>query len=316
MIYLGVDGGGTKTAFALIDKNGHTLAEHQELTCYHIEVGLEAARTTLTQGVITTIEKAGKTLGDITYAFFGLPAYGEDSTLIKTLDEMPSTLFSRDRYQCGNDMVSGWAAGFGCKDGINIVSGTGSIAYGVRGDKTARCGGWGEIFGDEGSAYWIGCKGLNTFSRMSDGRSPHGPLYEIFKSALNIKNDLDISALIHTQWNGSRGKIAQLSTLVCKAAEAGDNEAIQIFVQAGVQLADIVEGTRKSLGFSEGETTKVSYSGGAFSAEDFLLSPFKAALKQHSSSYSLQKPLYKPVVGAALYAKKMYAKKMRAKKLF
>ncbi len=56
---------------------------------------------------------------------------------------------------CGNDMVCGWAGSLACADGINVVAGTGSICYGEYQGRSARCGGWGELFSDEGSAYWI-----------------------------------------------------------------------------------------------------------------------------------------------------------------
>ena len=64
------------------------------------------------------------------FAFLGLPAYGEDSQLLPTLDSAASPLLARDRYRCGNDAVCGWAGALACQDGINIVAGTGSIAYG------------------------------------------------------------------------------------------------------------------------------------------------------------------------------------------
>ncbi|MBL4630772.1 MAG: hypothetical protein JKY14_06280, partial [Paraglaciecola sp.] len=231
-MFLGVDGGGTKTAFILIDSQGNILSEHEESTCYHLEVGVDGARQVIEQGMLETMSKAQKSVADLNYAFFGLPAYGEDSHLTEFMDELPSNLLSKDKYQCDNDMVNGWAAAFGGGDGINIIAGTGSIAYGVKGNIVSRCGGWGELFSDEGSAYWIGCKGLNAFTRMSDGRINKGPLYEIIKTALNIEYDLDITALILGKWQGERSKVASISSLVSKAAEQGDDEALNILREA------------------------------------------------------------------------------------
>lgn len=305
MIYLGVDGGGTKTAFALIDATGNVLAEHEETTCYYIEVGIDAAKETLRKGTETTLSKAGKTKKELGYAFFGLPAYGEDSALQNTLDELPSSFIPQGKYQCDNDMVNGWAAAFDCADGINIVSGTGSIAYGVRQNKAARGGGWGEIFSDEGSAYWVGREGLNAFSKMSDDRIAKGPLYKIFKTALSIEQDLDISALVHTTWKGERSKIAEVSTLVSQAALAGDQAAISIFERAGQELALIVEGTKRGLDFPEDEFINVSYSGGIFSTEQLIMAPFDKALRGYSTQYRLHKPSYSPVIGAARYAREL-----------
>ena len=84
-------------------------------------------------------------------------------------------MLGHDRYSCDNDMVCGWAGSLAGEDGINVISGTGSMTYGERQGVGHRVGGWGELFGDEGSAYWIAAQGLNAFTRMSDGRLPHGP---------------------------------------------------------------------------------------------------------------------------------------------
>jgi N-acetylglucosamine kinase-like BadF-type ATPase len=301
-MYLGVDGGGTKTAFVLIDQHGNVLAEHEEPTCYHIQVGIEGARKVIQDGILKTMSKANKEVQDLTFAFFGLPAFGEDSKVDKIIDLIPSSILPKDIYRCDNDMVNGWAAATGGEDGINIVAGTGSIAYGERQNSGARCGGWGELFSDEGSAYWIGIKCLNAFSKMADGRLPKGPLYDIVKQQLDIVNDLDITALVLTEWQGERSSIAALSKLVSMAVGQGDKIAKDIMQEAGYELAQIVNSTKNALKFPEGEPVKVSYSGGVFRSKALILEPFIEALHQYSSDYVISAPAYTPVIGAALYA--------------
>jgi N-acetylglucosamine kinase-like BadF-type ATPase len=301
-MYLGVDGGGTKTAFVLIDQHGNVLAEHQESTCYHIQVGIKGTEKIIHEGILKTLSKANKEVKDLTFAFFGLPAFGEDSKVDKIVNLIPSSILPKNIYRCDNDMVNGWAAASGGEDGINIVAGTGSIAYGVRQKKSARCGGWGELFSDEGSAYWIGIKCLNTFSKMSDGRLPKSSLYNIVKQQLDIVIDLDITALVLTEWQGERSKISALSKLVSVAAEQGDTIAKEIMQDAGYELARIVNSTKNTLKFHKDEPVKVSYSGGVFCSKTLILDPFTQALHQYSSNYVVSAPLYTPVVGAALYA--------------
>jgi N-acetylglucosamine kinase-like BadF-type ATPase len=188
--YLGVDGGGTKTRFALIDGDGRLLGEAELGTTYHPHVGLDGVCAVLAEGVANVLGTANLTLADIGYAFFGLPAYGEDSRATAQLQVCPAAILGHDRYTCDNDMVCGWAGSLGCADGINIVAGTGSIGYGRRGDAAARAGGWGEAFSDEGSAYWIAMRGLNAYSRMSDGRLPRGPLHAILNAHFQLDNHL------------------------------------------------------------------------------------------------------------------------------
>jgi len=302
--YLGVDGGGTKTRFVLIDAEGTVVAEAQRGTTYHPQVGLDGVRATLADGLADVLQQSGIDPGSIGHAFFGLPAHGEDSTVTPLLDTMPGALLGHSRYACGNDMVCGWAGSLSCADGINIVAGTGSIGYGQRRGRDARAGGWGEVFSDEGSAYWIAVQGLNAFSRMSDGRLPRGPLHALFREALQIDEDLDACARIYGEQAFARGELAQLSPVVARAAAEGDAIAQRIFTDAGTELAAIAGALRDALQFERDESTTVSYSGGAFSAGegDLLCRPFADALKAISPAFRLQSPQHAPHYGAALYA--------------
>lgn len=306
--YLGVDGGGTKTRFALIDGAGQLLAQAQLGTTYHPEIGLDGVRDVLRRGIADVLQQAGIGADALGFAFFGLPAHGEDSRATAALDLIPADVLGHGRYRCDNDTVCGWAGSLACEDGLNVVAGTGSIGYGQRQGVGARAGGWGEAFSDEGSAHWIAMQGLNVYSRMSDGRLPKGALHGIFNSALKIEHDLDICALIYGPDAYTRGGVAQLSPLVAQAAREGDAAARDIFSRAGQELAAIVDAMRVSLAFPAGETVPVSYSGGAFSAGDLLLAPFHAALQAAYPHYDVRLPLHEPHYGAALYASKLAAR--------
>ncbi|MET0319485.1 MAG: BadF/BadG/BcrA/BcrD ATPase family protein, partial [Duganella sp.] len=183
-MFLGVDGGGTKTAFALVDSAGRVLAQHQDSSAYYLEAGMDGVAAMLVRGCAALFAAAGVTAADVGYAFFGLPAYGEDRTVLPQLDALPRAVLGHGRYLCGNDMVCSWAGSLASRDGISVIPGTGSMAYGEYARRQARAGGWGELFGDEGSAYWIARAGLALFSRMSDGRTPRGPLHALVRTRL------------------------------------------------------------------------------------------------------------------------------------
>jgi N-acetylglucosamine kinase-like BadF-type ATPase len=307
-VYLGVDGGGTKTAFVLIDSDGAIRATHLAAGSYYLTIGLEALGSLLAEGVNAVLGKAGLGADDLDFAFFGLPAYGEDTTLIEALDRQPRRCLPAGAYLCGNDMICGWAGSLLCRDGISIVAGTGSICYGERAGRVARCGGWGELFSDEGSAYWIACRGLNLFSRMSDGRARRGPLYDIVRRSLSISEDLDLCAHVFSHLGGDRARIAQLSKLVTQAA-SDDGQAMAIVRQAAVELALMVDATRRQLGFPVAEPVPVSYSGGVFdNAGALLLQHFTASLHAHGSGYEVREPALPPAIGAALYAAKRHGR--------
>ena len=304
-VYLGADGGGTKTRFALIDGDGRMLGEAQRGTTYHPQIGLDGVRAVLAEGIAEVLAAADRTHDDIAYAFFGLPAYGEDSQATALLQACPRAILGHGRYACDNDMVCGWAGSLACADGINIVAGTGSIGYGQRQGQAARAGGWGEAFSDEGSAYWIAMRGLNAYSRMSDGRLPKGPLHAILNAHFELGNDLDICAHVYGGTAHTRGDLAQLSHQVAEAARAGDAVAAGIFADAGRELAAICDALRIALGFAPEEPVPVSYSGGAFSAGELLLAPLAQALHHASPAFALRAPLHAPHYGAALYAARL-----------
>jgi N-acetylglucosamine kinase-like BadF-type ATPase len=301
MMFLGVDGGGTKTEFVLIDDEGAVLARAVTGTSYHLQVGLEEAERRLVQGVAAVCAKREVSPDAFDFVFFGLPAYGEDAEADPQLHAACGRVLGHDRYVCGNDMVCGWAGSLGCEDGVNIVAGTGSIGYGERAGRSARAGGWGEVFGDEGSAYWIAVQGLALFSRMADGRVAKGPLYDRVRTALSLSDDLDLCGRVMGQGGMGRDRIAGLATLVSQAAHDGDEGARAILAAAARELVELAVAMRRALGFATGEPVPMSWSGGVLRNEPLVRDAFVAGLL--TQGFAIVDPRYEPGHGAALYAR-------------
>nr|WP_269203909.1 BadF/BadG/BcrA/BcrD ATPase family protein [Motilibacter peucedani] len=301
---MGVDGGGTKTAFCLLTADGEVAARLDGPSCYYLtgaEEGLDLVVRVLRDGVSAVCASAGVGQEDVAYAFFGLPAYGEVSGDLPALDAAAGASLGHDRFACGNDTVCAWAGSLGGADGINVVSGTGSITYGERAGTGVRVGGWGETFGDEGSGYWIGIRGLRAFSKMADGRAPEGPLLGVLREELALGTDLDLVDVVLNRWRSDRRRIAALSRAVVTAASRGDAAALGILDSAAAELAALVETTRRRLGFGDDELVPVSWSGGVFSAPQ-VREPFLARLRESPARYDVREPLVPPVLGAALHA--------------
>jgi N-acetylglucosamine kinase-like BadF-type ATPase len=303
-IFLGVDGGGTKTAFVLVDDSCAVLARAEQPAAYYLEHGRERVAEVLGAGTAAVCCDAGVRPDGIAFAFFALPGYGEISGDTAFLEEVPAAVLGHRRYRSGNDMVAAWAGSLGAADGINVIAGTGSMTYGERKGLSNRVGGWGELFGDEGSGYWIGLRGLNAFTRMSDGRIPRGPLRRLLRESTGVASDLDMIDVVFARWQKGRGEIAALAPLVVRAADEGDAVAERILADATAELADLVFATRANLRFAVGETVPVSYSGGVFSVPR-VQERFAAALRDRSPDYDLRAPLLNPAAGAALYAAKL-----------
>jgi N-acetylglucosamine kinase-like BadF-type ATPase len=291
-MFLGVDGGGTKTAFALVDTGGRLLARHEEGSLYHPEVGLDGAATALERGCRTLLAAVGARADDVAFAFFGLPAYGEDRAAQPLLDALPRAVLGHGRYLCGNDMVCSWAGSLACRDGISVIAGTGSMAYGEYAGRQARAGGWGELFSDEGSAHWIARAGLALFSRMSDGRAPRGPLHGLLRERLALEADLDLCGVVYGELKGERSRVAALARLVTEAAALGDAQAAAIVDAAAAELAAMVDAVRAALAVAPDAEVAVSYTGGLFAR----------ALAVRAHPYRVAPPLLAPALGAALYA--------------
>jgi len=303
-VFLGVDGGGTKTAFCLLGPDGSLLAQARTASTYYLMSGLQIVEPLLREGIEAVCADAGTTPGEITHAFFGLPAYGEVSRDVPALDALPERVLGSTRYACGNDMVCGWAGSLGGVDGINVVAGTGSIDYGENAGRSARAGGWGEVFGDEGSGYWVGVRGLNAFSRMADGRLAPGPLVDAVRRALDLTTDLDVVDVVLNRWHGDRGNVAALSLAVGEAADAGDAAALAILTDAGRELALLVDVEADVLGFDPAHPVPVSWSGGMFT-NPHVRASFREAVTREPGRYDLREPLLPPHLGAAVHAARL-----------
>ncbi len=300
-VFLGIDGGGTKTSFLLLDGEGRLLARHVSGTSYYLEIGFDALRALLREGVAETLKQAQLAPAQVTSAFAGLPAHGEDSALQGAFDALLEGVLPRARI--GNDMICSWAGSLGGEDGISLVAGTGSMAYGQWGERDARSGGWGEVFGDEGSAYWLAREGLALFARMADGRAEPGPLLELVRGHFGLAQDLDLCAAING--HAARSRLAQFARLASAAAADGDAQAGALLTRAGEELAALAGAVARRLELPVGAGVPVSYTGGVFEAGAAVTDALRAALTRALPGAMLMAPRFGPELGAAMHAARL-----------
>ena len=108
------------------------MAQAEQRNTYLPQVGPEGAANMLEAGIAQVLTCAGVAASDIGWAFFGLPAYGENAVIANQLEALPAAILGHTRYHCDNDMICGWAGSLACADGINLIAGTGSMGYGQR----------------------------------------------------------------------------------------------------------------------------------------------------------------------------------------
>ena len=292
---IGIDGGGTKTAICAIRAG--------DLLLSHAETSGTSWREHGASGVAGKIKKSLNELtrnGQIAGAAIGLPCHGESIEGDRAVEQAIRREFSDVPFYFTNDVEVGWAGSLALEPGINIVAGTGSIAFGkdIHG-KTARSGGWSEFFGDEGSCYWVGRKVLELFSKQADGRIQKDALYDVVYRNFGLNDDYGILDIVHDSYMHSRENVASLQLLAKEAALLGSRSAITLYIEAAGELCLIIEAIKNKLDFSS-ESFNVSYTGGLFKADELIFPHFSRRIEEMGGN--LITPRLKPEEGALLLA--------------
>ena len=294
MWFLGIDGGGTKTKFDLFDGDMGLRQELRLPTCHPAQVGYDGMGAVLAEGVAALCATAEEPVG----IGFGLAGYGQDPEVRAKIEAEVARVAGDRPYELVNDVEAAWASCHAAHDGIVVICGTGSIAYGRVGDRGMRCGGWGYRVGDEASGYWLGREVLRLFSRQADGRDPRGPLFDVIMERLELAQPYDVIAYAQNVLAGDRTKTAALTKYMHAAARAGDACARQTYERAAADLSDLVGAIKHGLFDGESGAVPVSYVGGVFEgAGSLLMDPFRRALP---SGCTLVEPAYGPTVGPCL----------------
>lgn len=298
-IFLGVDGGGTKTDYLL--SVGDKYFKEKTDTIHLNQITKDEFNDNVTKAIKNLCNEAKINIEDIDFSFLAIPGYGQYPENEKFMQEFFDSLLGKDKYEMGNDCVNGWSGSLNASPGINLVLGTGSIAFGVD-DKgnSDRSGGWGPLLGDEASGHFIGMNILNLFTKMSDGRLEKSPLYDLVKDELNIIDDIEI---IEIAENMKRDEIADCAKLLKPALDKNDKNALNLLDRVGYEAATTIDSLIDRLEFKN--TVKVSYSGGVYKLGSALLDSIKKHIK---NDINLVEPYTTPIEGSIILAKRYYEK--------
>lgn len=301
MFFLGVDGGGTKTKFVLINERLEVCSVVETTTSHIFQVGEKGIIEVLENGLSDIISKTNIDKQEIGYVMLGMPGYTEIKSNDYNIEKAVKEVFSFTEYYIANDAEIGWAGSLACKPGISIVAGTGSIGFAVDPQgKKVRTGGWGDFIGDEGSAHWIARKVLEVYSKQKDGRLEPSVLVDIIEREYNIKDEYELIDIIHNRYRLNRKEIARFSLCAFNAAKYGCQYSKSIFEKAAFELYLHIKALLKKTSFPD--RVLVSYTGGVFKAGDFILKPFKELLEELDDKIDLITPYMEPAFGAAFYA--------------
>lgn len=209
-----------------------------------------------------------------------------------------TALFPTESLSIVDDAAIALSGAMGGGPGAISIAGTGSIAFGRNAEgETARAGGWGYVFGDEGGAFDIVRQALRAALRQEEGWGSATILSEML---LRETDQADINAVLHLFYTPEwpRSRVARLAGLVDSLAAEGDAIAERILTNAGQQLAHLATKVRQQL-WPEEETVTVAYVGGVFRSA-ILLGSFIAAAENNGCD--VVAPMLGPAAGALLEA--------------
>lgn len=301
MFYIGIDGGGTKTKFTVINENNEVIFTTEKGTCHYNQVGFEGTELVLREGIREIDASSNLNMKHIKGVCLGLAGYGKVKSDAQKVEEIVKRVFKDIPYVLLNDVQIAHAAALGLEDGVAIISGTGSIGYSVNKTETRRVGGWGYSIGDEGSAYWIGKKVIEEFSKQADGRHEKSDIYYSLKFKLGLEDDYQLIKYIYNDIKCDRGQIAKLAQVCTQTAADGDEIAIKILDEAAKELAMLINTLAKD--FTKDKKVKASYVGGVFKCGELITTPIKKYL---NSNIEFLDPKYTPDVGACIVAKEKF----------
>lgn len=222
--YLGIDGGGTKTTYQVIDENkkivDETTSNGTSIDTYPMEE--------VKKRLLTNINKFKYKFSGI-YAGLGGITSNKDIEMIKKI--LKSSKNCVGKVGAGNDVTNALEGAVN-GDGIVLIAGTGSVAYGKNKTITHRSGGYGSKEGDSGSSYFLGMKALQYLARVIDKRFPESSFSKDLCKEIKC---CDFSSYAKFLYAADRSYIASLAVFVTKHAKT--NKYARYIVELAVDEA-------------------------------------------------------------------------------
>jgi N-acetylmuramic acid 6-phosphate etherase len=290
---LGVEGGGTKTAWALVerDSDGQELRilDQGKLPPSNFRLATPDRLRAILSELPKEIDRAG--------IFLAGCGTAEDRQSLANLcaEIWPGA----KKITTGSDRDSGLAAALGHGDGIVVNAGSGSSVTGRRGDKIENAGGWGHILGDAGGGYFLSIQALRLILREYDLHRGEVQFTTKVLQALSLNN---LDELVRWAQTADKMEIAMLVPVVFEAAANGDARVIEIIEEGAKCLSEYAEivATRLHL-----LAPKVILLGGLFQRDSIYTHTFRRRLKKNLPDARVATAERAPELGAAWLAAEM-----------
>jgi N-acetylglucosamine kinase-like BadF-type ATPase len=284
---IGVDGGGTKTEASAYDSDGKIM-----LTSIKGFANLlnnqEIALDNIVSSIKEIIDRFG--ISELRGVYLGI-AGSEVGENAKIISEKIKSELKIDAVVM-NDAEIALKAMLKGKDGILTIAGTGSIAFGINQNVTSRCGGWGNLLGDEGSGYRISIDAIKRMIFEEEHSIPKSELTKKIMDKLEIKS---VDQVTNFVYSSTKDDIASLTTIVARLGETGDEIASEILISEGVELAKTVENVYKKLKF---ESCSVALVGSVIRKAKVVRRAFEDYLRENIVIEDIVDEEISPTMGA------------------
>jgi N-acetylmuramic acid 6-phosphate etherase len=282
---LGVEGGGTKTAWVL--------AEHDADAFRVLDQGrLPASNFRLTSADrLRAIFQQMPAEADRVGMFLAGCATDEDRS---HLTQLCAGVWPKAKIMAGSDRDSGLAAALGRGDGIAVNAGTGASVTGRRGGRIEKAGGWGHILGDAGGGYFLSLQALRFILREHDLHRGEAQFTARILRALSL-NSRD--ELVRWAQTADKMDVAGLAPVVFECAMNGDESVMRIVDEAAAVLSEYTAAVATRLGLL---APKVVLLGGLFQRDGVYVHAFKR--KKNLSDARVSMSEQSPEMGAAWLA--------------
>jgi N-acetylmuramic acid 6-phosphate etherase len=283
---LGVEGGGTKTAWVLVERDGADLRilNQGKLPPSNFRLVTPDRLRTILSELPKQIDRAGVFLAGC--ALEDQPA----------LSHICAEIWPSAKITTGNDRDSGLAAALGRGEGIVVNAGSGSSVTGRRGDKIEKAGGWGHILGDAGGGYFLAIQALRFILSEYDLHRGEVQFTAKILRALCLNN---LDELVRWAQTADKMEIALLAPVVFEAAAGGDARVMEIIEEGARVLGEYTEAVASRLRLL---APKVVLMGGLFHRDSIYTHAFRRRLKKNLPDARVATADRPPELGAAWLA--------------
>ena len=292
-LWIGIDGGGTKTTAVIGDESGHLLAVAKGSSGNLTAILKEQLYTLINELINQLLIKTGAAFTDVEMVFAamaGADRQGEQQKIYDAFRQSPVL----EKLKVQSDIHAALAAGTWGREGTLLIAGTGAIIFGYEQQKTFRVGGWGYLLGDEGSGYHLGKLAIQSVLKAHDEKKPLKPFQEKILTHFNVLSPDQLITKIY----GNANPVTAISSVSRIVLDAFGEDLSKSIVSA-VQEA-LLELIRNA--YSRIDRTKpVVLHGGLFSNNPFY-EAFTVRFSSRFPDLTALKPTISGAVGAYLLA--------------